>query len=385
MKPKRSAPLARHFGYALAALLFCFPPATWADAWQKLAEIPVVGGRNVSAMTDMSPLNEYWPVIRLRQIDGGQYAGQAKLRTGPDTARPLGCRINSTGALPGAYSCNVCLPARAFAPGETVTVRATRTGSEISNSQKDWSNVQVATVFVDGGPWRAEVPVIMDLRDRPDTNGHAKPTIMLHRLGLDNYEGSTNVKIGSGAGSKVSCKIAPAKIYPGTYSCWFRPADFKSPGGIAIVGADIENLETSGRPGGYRQEKIATLSLQGQSWHADIPVIATVGGVAFVPRQDQLRFKFQQTSIHTYEAGLELQIETRTDLMLKCEIAATGVIGGAMSCAVKPASFPSSDRTAKLFVKLKDADLTRSPGPLHHARIATVTLYGKPRQPKGRE
>ena len=112
---------------------------------------------------------------------------------------------------------------------------------------------------------------------------------------------------------------------------------------------------------------------------AQIPVVMDVGFWVKIKDQDKLKIKLSQKSIHEYEGCTDIKVECNFNITMSCSISATGAVPGNYSCSINPADLDSPGGTATVCAKLKDADLSKTPGGSKNVHVATVTIKVKPR------
>lgn len=110
-----------------------------------------------------------------------------------------------------------------------------------------------------------------------------------------------------------------------------------------------------------------------------IPVVMDVGFWVKIKDQDKLKIKLSQKSIHEFEGCTDVPIETNSNLTLSCSISATGAVPGKWSCSVSPADLDAPGGTVSVCAKVKDADLSKTPGGSKNVHVATVSLKVIPR------
>ena len=112
---------------------------------------------------------------------------------------------------------------------------------------------------------------------------------------------------------------------------------------------------------------------------ATIPVVMDVGYWIRIKDQDKLKIKLEQKSIHEYEGCTDMKVECNLNISLSCSISATGAVPGKYSCSLNPADVDSPGGTVTVCAKLKDADLSKTPGGSKNVHVATITIKVKPR------
>jgi len=112
---------------------------------------------------------------------------------------------------------------------------------------------------------------------------------------------------------------------------------------------------------------------------AQIPVVMDVGFWVKIKDQDKLKIKLSQKSIHEYEGCTDINVECNFNITMSCSISATGAVPGSYSCSINPASLSAPGGTATVCAKLKDADLSKTPGGSKGVHVATVTIKVKPK------
>jgi hypothetical protein len=110
-----------------------------------------------------------------------------------------------------------------------------------------------------------------------------------------------------------------------------------------------------------------------------IPVVMDVGYWIKIKDQDKLKIVLQQKSIHEYEGCTDIKVETNVNITLSVSVTATGAVPGGYSATVNPADIDSPGGTATVCVKLKDADLSKTPGGSKGVHVATVSVKVVPR------
>ena len=378
--------------------LACLSGVVCGQVGRKLVDIPVVYGRgnprSVASDSRPSIFDQYWPVIRLRHIDGDRYGGQAELRIEPNAEKPLGCKITRKVALAGTYSCNLS-PVRSLRSGDTVNVTATLTASDPAGSTDRWEDVEVATVLIDGGPWQAEVPVVMD--GKP---AEGDSVVKMKQIEIGYYGGCSEIRVGPGAALPLSCKITALGLFSGKYSCSITTPEDLAPGQTVTVCAMLKE------PGCHVQRpepddmKVATLSVEGDTWRTEIPVVIDSadwsnvatgnGSLVFVPNREELQLRLTQIGIRDYKACLDFEVHTRVGMKLACNLHANGAMAGKYSCALVDDDLRAPNGTVTVCTELRELDLRAGrssvgrSGPrranwlLTGTRVATVSVYGMP-------
>jgi hypothetical protein len=112
---------------------------------------------------------------------------------------------------------------------------------------------------------------------------------------------------------------------------------------------------------------------------ATIPVIMDVGFWIKIKDQSKLKIKLSQKSIHEYEGCTDMKVECNLNIALSCSISATGAVPGNYSCSLSPTDIDSPGGTVTVCAKLKNANLSKTPGGSKNVHVATVTIKVKPR------
>jgi len=112
---------------------------------------------------------------------------------------------------------------------------------------------------------------------------------------------------------------------------------------------------------------------------ATIPVVMDVGYWIRIKDQDKLKIKLTQKSIHEYEGCTDMKVECNLNITLSCSISATGAVPGSYSSSLNPADIDTPGGTVTVCAKLKNADLSKTPGGSKNVHVATVTIKVKPR------
>jgi hypothetical protein len=110
-----------------------------------------------------------------------------------------------------------------------------------------------------------------------------------------------------------------------------------------------------------------------------IPVVMDVGYWIKIKDQDKLKIKLAQKDIYMYEGCTDMKVECNLNITLSCSISATGAVPGKYSCSLNPADVDSPGGTVSVCAKLKDADLSKTPGGSKNVHVATVTIKVLPR------
>ena len=110
-----------------------------------------------------------------------------------------------------------------------------------------------------------------------------------------------------------------------------------------------------------------------------IPVVMDVGYWVRIKDQSKLKIKLQQKSIHEYEGCTDMKVECNLNVSLSCSISATGAVPGKYSASLNPADIDTPGGTVTVCAKLKNADLSKTPGGSKNVHVATVTIRVKPR------
>ena len=110
-----------------------------------------------------------------------------------------------------------------------------------------------------------------------------------------------------------------------------------------------------------------------------IPVVMDVGYWVRIKDQSKLKIKLQQKSIHEYEGCTDMKVECNLNVSLSCSISATGAVPGQYSASLNPADIDTPGGTVTVCAKLKNADLSKTPGGSKNVHVATVTIKVKPR------
>ncbi|MHC4517738.1 MAG: hypothetical protein ACYTAS_04050, partial [Planctomycetota bacterium] len=378
--------------------LVCLPEVVCGQVGRKLVDVPVVVGQRGPrrAVSDSRPseFDQYWPVIMLRQISGDRYEGRAELKVEPNAEKPLGCRITKTDAIAGTYSCNLSR-VRSLRSGDTVTVSATLMGSDLGSAGDLWKEVEVATVFIDGGPWQAEVPVIMD---GEPLEGDSVVTIKQTEMGQ--YGGCAEIRVGADATLPLSCKITALGLFSGKYSCSITTPEDLVPGQTVTVCAMLKEPGCRSQRPEAEDMKVAALSVEGGTWRTEIPVVVDSadwsnvatgnGSLVFVPNREALQLRLIQTGIHDYKACLDFEVLTRVGMKLACNLHATGALAAKYSCALVETDLEAPGGMATVCTKMREPDLRawrsgmgrsgsrRVNWSLKGTQVATVSVYGMP-------
>jgi hypothetical protein len=110
-----------------------------------------------------------------------------------------------------------------------------------------------------------------------------------------------------------------------------------------------------------------------------IPVVMDVGYWIKIKDQDKLKIKLTQKSIHEYEGCTDIKVETNVNITMSVSVSATGAVPGGYSVTINPADIDAPGGTATVCVKLKDADLSKTPGGSKNVHVATVKVSVVPR------
>ncbi len=110
-----------------------------------------------------------------------------------------------------------------------------------------------------------------------------------------------------------------------------------------------------------------------------IPVVMDVGYWVRIKDQNKLKIKLQQKDIHTYEGCTDMKVECNLNITLSCSISATGAVPGNYSCNLDPADVDTPGGTVTVCAKLRNADLSKTPGGSKNVHVATVTIKVMPR------
>jgi len=385
-------------------VLVCLPEVVCGQVGRKLVDIPVFVGvdraasRRSQSDARPSPFDQFWPVIRLREVEGERYEGRAELKIESNTEEPLGCWITATGALAGKYSCKISA-VRSLRSGDIVTVGAKLYEPKPNPTDEKWEGTEVATVFVDGSSWQAEVPVIIDSQP-----AEASSIVTMKQTNLDQYGGCAEIWVGPGAALPLSCKITAMGVFSGEYSCSITTPEELVPGQTVTVCAVLKRPGYHGPHPSDESMTVATLSVEGGVWKTEIPVVVDArdwssivtggGSLVFVPNRDALRLRLLQKSISDFEGCLEFRVSTRAGMKLAATLNATGGAPGKYSCSLVDTDLEAPGGTATICTRLKEANLDAwrrrsddgrtnhrpTSWPVRRGRVATVSVYGMPAQ-----
>ena len=106
----------------------------------------------------------------------------------------------------------------------------------------------------------------------------------------------------------------------------------------------------------------------------EIPVVMDVGYWVKIKDQDKLKIKLNQNSIHEYEGCDDMKVECNFNVILSCSISANGNVPGKYSCSLSETAINSPGATIDVCAKLKDADLSKTPGGTNGIQVATVVI-----------
>ena len=111
---------------------------------------------------------------------------------------------------------------------------------------------------------------------------------------------------------------------------------------------------------------------------AHISVVMDIGyWIDFINAQDTI--KLQQVNLHTYEGCLDVKLVCNFDVSLRCVVTPTGAIRGRYSCFVEGGDINAPGGTARVCVRLEDANLATRLGGSKDIQVATVTVQITPR------
>jgi hypothetical protein len=97
--------------------------------------------------------------------------------------------------------------------------------------------------------------------------------------------------------------------------------------------------------------------------------------------QDKLKIKLNQISIHEYEGCTDIKVETNVNITLGASVAQVGeAVPGKYSISkLDPKDIDMPGGTSTVCVKLKDADLSKTPGGSKNVHVANVKITVVPR------
>ncbi len=109
-----------------------------------------------------------------------------------------------------------------------------------------------------------------------------------------------------------------------------------------------------------------------------INVLMDIGyWVDFINFPDTIRL--QEVDLRTYQGRLDVELVCNFCLTMECTIAPTGTIPGQYSCWLESDHINPPGGTARLFVRLENANLAGYLGGTKDVHVATVTVRITPR------
>jgi hypothetical protein len=109
-----------------------------------------------------------------------------------------------------------------------------------------------------------------------------------------------------------------------------------------------------------------------------IPVTMDIGYWVEIVNQSGV-VKLLPVDARTYQGRLDLQLRCNFNLTLSCVVASTGAVPGRYTCWFENGNINAPRGTARLYVRLENADLTAQAGGLKDIHVATVTVRVVPR------
>jgi hypothetical protein len=134
---------------------------------------------------------------------------------------------------------------------------------------------------------------------------------------------------------------------------------------LLTVAAQAGELKYYSWPtGGFIPQEITT-----------IPVVMDVGYWVRIKDQDKLQIKLNQINVHEYEGCCDMVVECNMNVTLSASVAALAAVPGKYSISkLDPAGINAPGGTSTVCVKLKEADLSKTPGGSKNVQVATVTI-----------